>query len=72
MTDMDLSLLKSRMGNFRVEVKTSDSPLFGEADELLLSVTQNGHQWQGIRLLPNEARKVILALENYLTTLEDK
>ena len=65
-------MLKRRMINFKVEIRASICVEFDEADEFILSVTHNGRQWQGMGLLPNEARKVIMALENYLTTLEDK
>ena len=63
-------MLGRRLKNFKVEVRKSKFVEFDEVDEFVLSVSHNEFQWNAIGLLPNEARKVILALENYLTTLE--
>ena len=62
-------MLEYRANHFAVEVeKSRHSPK--ESEEFNLSVTHNGHLWQSIGLLPHEAREVVRALENYLSTLE--
>lgn len=65
-------MLKRRMINFKVEVRESKYREYDEENEFVLSVSHNGFQWSALGLLPHEARKVIVALENYLITLEAK
>ena len=54
-------LLDYRRKHFAVEVKPSHSP---EHDgELTMSVTHNGRQWHSTGLMPDEAIRIIHALE---------
>lgn len=63
-------MLAYRMKNFNVEVKKSPYPSYDGSKDISLSVTHNGFQWHSIGLLPCEARRVIIELENYLKALE--
>ncbi len=63
---MKADLLKSRKKHFKIEVGVK-LPL-GYEDEFQLSVTHNGNQWQGLSLLPDEAKQIIEALNEYLET----
>ena len=65
-------MLKRRVQKFKVEVRKSKYVEFDEEGEFVLSISHNGFQWKGLGLLPHEARKVIVALEKYLSTLEEK
>lgn len=60
---LNARLLEYRRENFAVEVAPSRySPYPGE---VALSVTQNGHQWSTIGLLPEEIDRVIEALSKF-------
>ncbi len=59
-------ILESRKEHFKIEVKVR-FPLSYE-DEFQLFITHNGNQWQGLSLLPDEARQIIKALSDYLET----
>ncbi len=63
---MKADLLKSRKKHFKVEVRV-EIPLSYE-DEFQLSITHNGNQWQQLSLLPDEAKQIIEALNEYLET----
>lgn len=50
------------MTKFAVEVK----PDRHEEGSFSVEITHNGYQWQSIRLTPEQARKVIAAMQTYL------
>ena len=52
-----------RASKFAIEVGKDRHGIDGE---IALSITHNGYQWQTVALFPDEARKVIKALSDYL------
>lgn len=59
--EMHARSAECRKKNFRVEVGRSTFPEARE--ELVLSVTHNGHHWSSVILTPDEAAQVIKALQ---------
>ena len=56
---------KKRSEVFDVKLK-KDKYWSDHEDEVILSVTHNGWQWQGIALLPEEAARVIKVLSEHM------
>jgi len=66
--DVDLNeLIQYRLRNFAVKIEdTHGGSLYPKGEEMCLSITQNGFQWQSIALTKDEARQVIKKLEEWL------
>jgi hypothetical protein len=56
---------KHRIDVFAVRVKASNHSLF--PDEREVEVTFNGFQWINVSMTPDEARKLVNALETFAT-----
>lgn len=69
MDDRTFGQIERRRENFGVKAYPGDRFL---ADEFELSITQDGHQWHTVSLLPFEAEKVIAELQRYLARVGTK